>query len=122
MTSRYAPADPDDCEPERVQWWLASLGDLLVWARLRVFPSGRADVLSSDGELVRYPDDSEARAQLMDADYLALDGMDEEDACAFGRLLSELHPPSVDSLEDAELVPLLIERSAAVGKADTDGR
>ncbi|MGE3106584.1 MAG: hypothetical protein AB7F83_06865 [Lysobacterales bacterium] len=121
MSRKFAAPEPGDLAPEQIQWWLASLGNLLVWARLRVFPSGRADVLSSDGELVRYPDELDARAALLDANYAALDGLDEDDATALGRNLDELHPPEAESGEDAELVPMLIERSDAARKADTYG-
>ena len=93
----------------RTDWWLASLGNAMVWARLRVFDSGAADVLSSDGGLIRYADELEARAALMDADYQALEGMDDDDALPFGKLLEELQPPEADSDSDEDLVPLLVE-------------
>ena len=103
--------DLDGDNPVRhTEWWLASLGNAMVWARLRLYDSGSADVLSSDGGLIHYPDDIEARAALMDADYRSLDGMDEDDALPFGRLLEELQPPQADGDSDEELVPLLIER------------
>lgn len=113
--------DTEDFDPTQVQWWLASLGNVLVWARLRIYPSGRSDVLSSDGELARYPDELDARTALMDASYAALDGLDQDDALALGRELDELEPPACESGDDAELVPLLIERSDAARKADTYG-
>ncbi len=121
MRSKNLTPEHGDTEPAQTHWWLASLGNLLVWARLRVYPSGRADVLSSDGELVRYPDELDARAALMDARYAALDGLDEDDAVALGRELDDLQPPEAESGEDAELVPLLIERTDAARKSDTYG-
>jgi hypothetical protein len=92
------------------EWWLASLGNVMVWARLRVEESDAADVLSSDGLLIRYPDVLEARTALMDAGYQSLDGMDEDDALPFGKSLEELEPPQPDGDSDEELVPFLIER------------
>lgn len=92
------------------EWWLASLGNVMVWARLRIEESDAADVLSSDGLLIRYPDALEARTALMDAGYQSLDGMDEDDALPFGKLLEELEPPRPDGDSDEELVPFLIER------------
>jgi len=94
----------------RTDWWLASLGNVMVWARMRLLDEDTADVLSSDGVLIRYADEMEARAALMDAGYQLLDGMDEDDALPFGKLLEELEPPRADSGTDEELVPMLIER------------
>lgn len=105
----FTDADSDFSVTE-TQWWLASLGNVMVWARLRIFASGSADVLSSDGELIHYPDQREACVALMDANYAALDGMDEDDALAFDRELEELVPPDPESDADEDLVPLLIER------------
>jgi hypothetical protein len=93
----------------RTDWWLASLGNVMVWARLRVLKGGTTDVLSSDGGLIRYADELDARAALMDADYQSLEGMDDDDALPFGKLLEELQPPEADSGSDEDLVPLLIE-------------
>jgi len=108
-TDDFTNSDQDFTLAE-TQWWLASLGNVMVWARLRLFSSGSADVLSSDGELIHYPDQREACVALMDANYAALDGMDEDDALAFDRELEELVPPTAESDADEDLVPLLIER------------
>ncbi|KAA2286090.1 hypothetical protein [Arenimonas fontis] len=78
---------------DRVQWWLASLPRMLVWARLRVLDSGVAEVLDCDGRTSVYESEDIARAALMDAEFRALDGMDEEDAAAWGLDLDELEPP-----------------------------
>lgn len=104
--------DLNDDEPIilRTDWWLASLGNVMVWARMRVHEGDAADVLSSDGELIRYADELDARAALMDAGYQSLEGMDEDDALPFGKLLEELEPPQPDGDSDEELVPFLIER------------
>lgn len=83
------------------QWWLASLGRLLIWARLRVREAGTAEVLDSDGKLLTYDSEDSARAALFDAEFVAFDGLDEEDALARGFSLSEITPPSGD--DDAAL-------------------
>lgn len=82
------------------QWWLARVGDLLIWSRLRIRPSGTAEVLDSSGNVLNYDSEDSARAALMDAEFHALDGLDEDDALALGLPLPELVPPQG---EDAEL-------------------
>ena len=76
------------------QWWLASLGRTLVWARLRVRQAGTAEVFDSDGNTLVYDSEDTARAMLMDAEFVAFDGLDEDDALARGFVLSELAPPA----------------------------
>ncbi len=88
MNDLHSPAD---------QWWLAQLGNTLIWARLRVRPAGTAEVLDSDGNTLSYDSEDTARAQLFDAEFVAYDGMDEEDALARGFSLSEVQPPQGDS-------------------------
>lgn len=90
------------------QWWLASLGRTLVWARLRVKQAGTADILDSDGNTITYDSADSARAALFDADFVAFDGLDEDDALARGFSLAELAPPQADS--DAALVPRMVQR------------
>jgi len=75
------------------QWWLASLGRLLVWARLRIKDAGTAEVLDSDGNTLTYDSEDSARGALFDAEFVAFDGLDEEDALARGFSLSEITPP-----------------------------
>lgn len=75
------------------QWWLATMGRTVVWARLRVLEAGTAEVFDSDGNTLPYDSEDTARAALMDAEFVALDGMDEEDAAARGFSLAELEPP-----------------------------
>lgn len=82
------------------QWWLATLGRTIVWARLRVGESGIAEVFDSDGNTLVYDSEDTARAMLMDADYVAFDGLDETDALERGFSLSEIAPPAADT-EDA---------------------
>ena len=72
------------------QWWLASLGTTLVWARLRVRPAGTPEVLDSDGNTLSYDSEDTARAQLFDAEFVAFDGLDEEDALMRGFSLHEV--------------------------------
>jgi len=78
------------------QWWLARLGDNLIWSRLRLRPSGTAEVLDSSGTAINYDSEDSARADLLDAGYQALDGLDQDDALGLGLPLEELVPPSDD--------------------------
>lgn len=86
-------------ESANEQWWLALLPRMLVWARLRVLESGVAEVLDCDGKVNVYESEDVARAALMDAEFRALDGMDEDDAEAWGLDLEELEPPRADDDE-----------------------
>ena len=38
----------------RDQWWLATLGLMIVWARLRERDAGTAEVFDSDGNTLSY--------------------------------------------------------------------
>ena len=78
----------------REEWWLATIGRTVVWARLRVREAGTAEVFDSDGATLSYDSEDSARAALMDAEFSAFDGMDEDDAAARGFTLSELEPPA----------------------------
>jgi hypothetical protein len=75
------------------QWWLATVGHNLVWARLRVREAGTAEVFDSDGNTLSYDSEDTARASLMDAEFVAWDGLDEADANARGFSLEEVSPP-----------------------------
>ncbi|MFI4969130.1 MAG: hypothetical protein ACHP7D_02915 [Lysobacterales bacterium] len=90
------------------QWWLATLGDTLVWARLDVLDDGIAEVLDSDGRTLRYDDEATARMALLDAEYRAFDGIDEDDAELLGFDLEEIEPPRGDS--DEELLPRMVHK------------
>ena len=79
--------------PVLTQWWLAVLGRTLVWARLRVSDSGVAEVYDCDGNTLTYDSEDTARAALLDADFLAIDGLDDEDADRMGIDLERLVPP-----------------------------
>ncbi len=78
------------------QWWLASLGRTLIWARLRVREAGTAEILDSDGNTLVYDSEDTARAMLFDAEFVAYDGLDEDDALARGFSLSEVSTPQAD--------------------------
>ena len=80
-------------------WWLATLGRTVVWARLRVREAGTAEVFDSDGNILVYDSEDTARAALMDAEFVAFDGLDEEDALERGFALDELAPPQADDNE-----------------------
>ncbi|WP_282266095.1 hypothetical protein [Stenotrophomonas sp. PS02298] len=85
-----------DFENTPDQWWLAQLGGTLIWARLRVRPGGTAEILDSDGNTLSYDSEDTARAQLFDAEFVAFDGLDEEDALHRGFSLHEVSPPQGD--------------------------
>ena len=82
------------------QWWVAVVGDMLVWARLSVFESGIAEVFDSSGERPRYDDEQQARMALLDAEFRAFDGLDEEDAALMGFDLDSVAPPQGDDEDD----------------------
>ena len=91
----------------RDSWWLASLGNTLIWARLRIRPAGTAEVLDSDGNTLSYDGEDTARAQLFDAEFVEFDGLDEEDALIRGFSLHEVQPPQATS--DDALRPLMVQ-------------
>ena len=74
-------------------WWLATLGRTVIWARLRVRDAGTAEVFDSDGNALAYDSEDSARAALMDAEFVALDSLDEAEASDRGFALDELVPP-----------------------------
>ena len=80
----------------RETWWLATLGRTIVWARLRVREAGTAEVFDSDGNTLAYDSEDTARAALMDAEFVALDGLDEEDALDRGFTMAEIAPPQAE--------------------------
>lgn len=80
----------------RIEWWLASLGRTIVWARLRVREAGTAEVFDSDGNTLAYDSEDSARSALMDAEFVAYDGLDEEDALDRGFSLREIAPPQAE--------------------------
>lgn len=90
------------------QWWLATLGRTIVWARLRVREAGTAEVFDSDGNTLPYDSEDSARAALMDAEFVAHDGLDADDAASRGFTLEELQPPHGDS--DDQLRPQMVRK------------
>lgn len=78
------------------EWWLATLGTTLIWARLRVREAGTAEVFDADGATLPYDSPDTARAALMDAEFVSFDGLDEDDALHRGFSLHELAPPEGD--------------------------
>lgn len=95
-------------ENSQQQWWIATVGDMLVWARMRVFDSGLAEIFDASGETLRYDDENAARTALLDAEFRAFDGLDEQDAAVLGFDLDSLAPPQGE--DDAELLPLMTEK------------
>ncbi|HEV8693792.1 MAG TPA: hypothetical protein VGQ93_06355 [Lysobacter sp.] len=100
--------DPIHDEQMRDEWWLATLGRTLVWARLRMREAGTAEVFDSDGNTLVYESEDSARAALMDAEFVALDGLDEEDAVERGFSLEELMPPQGE--DDAALRDFMVRK------------
>ncbi|GAB3093297.1 hypothetical protein [Lysobacter terrae] len=95
----------DDAHDE---WWLATLGRTVVWARLRIHEAGTAEVFDSDGATLPYDSADTARAALMDAEFVALDGLDADDAAVRGFALDELVPPQAE--DDAALRGWMIQK------------
>ncbi|KAF1725688.1 hypothetical protein [Pseudoxanthomonas japonensis] len=95
----------------REGWYLASLGRTLIWARLRLLEAGTAEVLDSDGNTLAYDSEDSARAALFDAEFVAFDGLDEDDALARGFSLAGVQPPQGD--DDAALVPQMVQSLGA---------
>jgi len=89
----------------REQWWLATLGRNIVWARLRVREAGTAEVFDADGNTLAYDSEDTARAALLDAEFVEYDGLDADDALERGFDLAEVHPPQ--GSDDAALRPLM---------------
>ena len=100
-----------DSLPTPHQWFLASLGRTLIWAQLRIREGGTAEVLDSDGNLLNYDSEDTARAMLFDAEFVAFDGLDEDDALARGFSLNEVSPPQAPT--DDALVPLMTQQLGA---------
>jgi len=99
--------DGDERSPvATTEWWVTCPAKMLVWARLQVLESGVAEVFDCDGQVLVYDGEDSARAALMDAEFRALDGLDDDDVESWGPLLEDLIPPEGD--DDAELVPQMM--------------
>ena len=85
----------------KTTWWLdhSALPDLL-WARLRVHPSGTADVLDLDGKLHTFLSEEEAVHWLSEDEYARLEYLLEE-----GEVAPTLQPPH--AIREEALVPLM---------------
>ena len=90
------------------EWWLATLGRTIVWARLRVRDAGTAEVFDSDGNTLAYDSEDTARAALMDAEFVSLAGLDAEDAAARGFALDDVVPPRAN--DDAGLRARMVQQ------------
>lgn len=89
------------------QWWVATLGTTLVWARLRVLESGTTEVFDCDGNTLTYDSEDSARAALLDAEFFAYDGLDADDAAALGFSLDQVSPPR--AADDEALRGLMVQ-------------
>ncbi|TDK32938.1 hypothetical protein [Luteimonas terrae] len=95
----------------RDQWWLASLGRTVIWARLRVLDAGTAEVFDSDGNTLPYDSEDTARGMLLDAEFVELEGLDAEDALARGFALDQIAPPEAET--DAQLRDRMVQSLGA---------
>lgn len=77
----------------RDEWWLATAGNTLIWARLRVLDAGTAEVFDCDGATLPYDSEDSARAALMDAEFVAYGGLDAQEAADSGFDLASIAPP-----------------------------
>jgi hypothetical protein len=93
-------------EAAETTWWLdhSGLPDLL-WARLRVFPDGTAEVFDLDGHYFHFPTTDEAVLWLNEDEYQGLDSLIED-----GDVEPGLQPPQANS--DPELKPKMLLRRA----------
>jgi hypothetical protein len=91
-------------------WWLdeSALPDLL-WARLRCFSDGRAEVLDLDGRYTQFASEDEARLFLLEDEYAQLDRIAVENFIDAGMSPGVPRPPQAHS--DVELVGLMTVRA-----------
>jgi hypothetical protein len=67
-------------------------------------------VFDARGETLVYDDEDSARAALLDAEFRAFDGLDEDDAALMGFDLDSTAPPEAE--DDDDLLPLMTEKLA----------
>ena len=90
-------------------WWLdTSSFPCLLWARIRVFEDGTAEVFDLDGRYTRFENESDARSFLAEDEYDCFSGLDDDERAEVG-LPGDLEPPTAAS--DAELVPKMVVRT-----------
>ena len=92
------------------QWWLATLGRTIVWARLRVREAGTAEVFDSDGNTLVYDSEDSARAALMDAEFVEYEGLGVDDERDRGFGLEDVAPPRAET--DDALRPRMVQQLA----------
>lgn len=95
-------------EVVETSWWLdwGGLPNRLLWARLRVFADGTAEVFDLDGRYHRFGDRDEATLWLNEDEYSTLAHLIED-----GEVEHHVAPPQAE--DDPALVPLmLVEREA----------
>ena len=95
-------------ERQHEEWWIATIGRTVVWARLRVLDAGTAEVFDSDGATLPFDSEDSARGALLDAEFVAFDGLDPEDAEARGFDMDELAPPV--AADDEALRPRMVQQ------------
>jgi hypothetical protein len=90
-------------EAVETSWWLdwSGLPDHLLWARLRVFADGSAEILDLDGRYHRFGDREAAVLWLNEDEYSLLEHLVED-----GEVGLEVLPPTAE--DDAELVQLMM--------------
>lgn len=96
----------DDRQHE--EWWIATIGRTIVWARLRVLDAGTAEVFDSDGATLPFDSEDSARGALLDAEFVSFDGLDPEDAEERGFAPDELVPPV--AADDEALRPRMVQQ------------
>jgi hypothetical protein len=92
--------DIDDIALSGEEWWVARIGDMLIWARLRLYESGIARIFDCDGKTNAYDSEDSARGALLDAEYRSFDGLDEDDATELGFELDSVSPPEAADDDD----------------------
>lgn len=91
-----------------LEWWIMDCGlPDLIWARLRSWTDGTADVLTTGGELDRFPSRDEAVSWLCEDEFRDLEVFNQGEF-EIGLDLPFIWPPEGES--DAALAPLMFQR------------
>jgi hypothetical protein len=108
--SDFDPTDETEGHASE-QWWIATVGNLLVWARLRIRNGGTAEILDCDGRTDVHDSEDTAHAALLDADFRSFDGLDADDAEQMGFDLDDTEPPhGIDDADEDELRAMMTRR------------